>query len=44
MNNNDPVTITLINPHQDAILYVRVKFHVAGSWRRQWWNDRVCFM
>ena len=25
------LTITLINPHQGAILYVRVKVHVAGG-------------
>ena len=28
---NDPVTIILINPHQAAILYVRVKVHLVGS-------------
>ena len=30
-SNNDPVTIILINPHQKAILYVRVKVHLVGS-------------
>ena len=40
-SNNDPVTIILINPHQKAILYVRVKVHLVGSW---WQNDGVCFM
>jgi len=31
MSNNDPGTIILINPHQKAILYVRVKVHLVGS-------------
>ena len=33
------LTTTLINPHQDAILYVRVKVHVAGGWRHV--NDEM---